>query len=79
MHSTNFFISIGEPECQNKYVINTFSKNLHEKANTNFIFKAITEEEIGNIINSLCLRFSLVYTPYPISCLKKLRKALYYR
>ena len=48
-----FFIGIGEPECQNKYVINTFSKYLHEKANTNFIFKAITKEEIGNIINSL--------------------------
>ena len=49
----DFFISIGEPECQNKNVTNTFNNYLPEKANTNLIFKAITEEEIGNIINSL--------------------------
>ena len=30
-----------------------FSKYLHEKTNTNLIFKASTKKEIGNIINSL--------------------------
>ena len=49
----DFFISIGEPECQNKDATYTFSKYLPEKANTNLLFKTVTEEEIGNIINSL--------------------------
>ena len=49
----DFFISIEEPECRNKDATNTFSKYLPEKANTNLLFKAVTEEEIGNIINSL--------------------------
>ena len=47
----NFFISIGEPECQNIDATNTFSKYLPEKANTNLLFKAVMEEEIGNIIS----------------------------
>ena len=35
------------------FATNTFSKYLPEKANTNLLFKTVTEEEIGNIINSL--------------------------
>ena len=46
----DFFISIGEPECQNKDATYTFSKYLQEKANTKLLFKTVTEEEIGNII-----------------------------
>ena len=51
----DFFINIGEPECQNKDATYTFSKYLPEKANTNLLFKAVTEEEIGNIINMVQL------------------------
>ena len=46
----DFFINIGEPECHNIDATNTFSKYLPEKANTNSLFKAVTEEELGNIM-----------------------------
>ena len=76
MNSTIFFISIGEPECQNKDATYTFSKYLPEKANTNLLFKAVTEEEIGNIINSLKPKVSTGIDSISNKLPKEIRKPL---
>ena len=72
----NFFISIGEPECQNKDATNSFSKYLPEKANTNLLFKAVTEEEIGNIINSLEPKVSSGIDSISNKLLKEVKEAI---
>ena len=72
----DFFISIREPECQNKDVTDTFSNYLPEKANTNLIFKAITEEEIGNIINSLKPKVSSGIDSISNKLLKEVKEAI---
>ena len=72
----DFFISIGEPEWQNKDATNTFSKYLPEKANTNLLFKAVTEEEIGNIINSLKPKVSSGIDSTSNKLLKEVKKAI---
>ena len=72
----DFFISIGEPECQNKDATYTFSKYLPEKANTNLLFKTVTEEEIGNIINSLKPKVSTGIDSISNKLLKEIKEAI---
>ena len=72
----DFFISIGETECQNKDVTTTFNKYLPDKANTNLIFKAITKEEIGNIINSLKPKVSSIIDSISNKLLKEVKETM---
>ena len=69
---SDFFISIGEPECQNKDATYTFSKYLPEKANTNLLFKA----EIGNIIYSLKPKVSTGMDSISNKLLKEVKEAI---
>ena len=68
MHSTISSLAL---ESQNKDVTSTFNKYLPDKANIKLIFKAITEVEIGNIINSLKPKVSSSIDSISIKLLKK--------
>ena len=47
-----------------------------EKANTNLLFKAVTEEEIGNIINSLKPKVSTSIDSISNKLLKEVKEAI---
>ena len=46
----DFIISIGEPECQNKEVTNTFSNYLPEKANINLLFRQLRKKRLVTLL-----------------------------
>ena len=53
-----------------------FRKYLPAKANTNLLFKAVTEEEIGNIINSLKPKVSPGIDSISNKLLKEVKEAI---